>query len=540
MINYWASPVHSSSYTLYNLVPSDLYAWDDYNSRLNRCDIFSGYYHNIAYHSFVTYSQGLKTTEGLYKHVRGVYNPVNRLVESYVSKVYGGLLDTETTQAGSIPIQTENLALIEAIKSLWIASKWGQKKSLYVRNGAMIGDSFIKIVDDVQHEQVRMEVLNPAKIKNLEVDETGEIQQAVIEYWITHPDPGTMTNKRTLYRETITPELFSITLDGKAVPIAQNGRGEMVSEWPNEYGFVPLKHVQHTDMDMRFGAPAFHGSMHKINELNDLASILNDGMRKQVQLPLVFKNAKIGSLDFGSDQSSQTVQRNDKPRKDTQNALEITGTDAEVIVLSPTIDITSGIENIREIEFELEKDLPELALHRLRESGNLTAPGVRSAYDDAIARYQEARGNYDSGLVEAHNMAIAIGGFRGYEGYQGFNLQSLHDGSMEHQIAQRPVISDTLGLNEQLTVTLQGLSQNAPKTFYIRAGWSEKEADELVESGQSQRNAFMATNPFQTVAETQPPDDPEATAQDVFDARENSGLNETDLIGAGELLAEVA
>jgi hypothetical protein len=54
------------------------------------------------------------------------------------------------------------------------------------------------------------------------------------------------------------------------------------------------------------------------------------------------------------------------------------------------------------------------------------------------------------------------------------------DDGYAHQIAARPVISDTLGLNEQLNLTLQGLSANAPKSFYVKAGWSESEANDIV------------------------------------------------------------
>jgi hypothetical protein len=261
-------------------------------------------------------------------------------------------------------------------------------------------------------------------------------------------------------------------------------------------------------------------------------------MRKQVQMPLIFKNAVVGSLDMGSDQSRETLQWDDKPRKDTVSALNIIGEGADVVPIAPTIDINSGLANIVNITGELEKDLPELALHRLRDSGQLTAPGVRSAYDDAIARYQEARGNYDTGLIEAHKLAVAIGGMRGYDGYQGFNLVSLENDSLDHQIATRPVISDTLALNEQINLTLQALSASAPKSLYLKMGWSEAEADEFVESGESSRSQFMlGVGQPQPGAETAPPDDPDATPEDMFRARQDTAVNETDLIKANGLLA---
>ena len=468
---------YGTTYNLNDLIPQDWRNWDEYWSRLNRYEIFEGYYHNIAYHSIVTYSQALKSTERLYKHVRGVYNPVKRLCESYVAKVYGGALDTENGTTGAIPLQAENPAILEAVMQLWIASRWGQKKSLYVRNGAITGDSYLKIVDDIHRKEVRLEVVESGKIKDMRTNDAGEIEYIELEYYIRGEN-----NRHVKYNEKIDREKFTVSVDGKPLGIHTNGRNEPISEWRNDYGFVPMVHVQHMDMGLGFGAPAIYGSLHKINELNDLASILNDGMRKQVQMPVVFINAVPGDLDLGADQSTQTGQRDDKPRKDTATAISITGENADVKTLPPTIDIANGLANIQEIVQELEKDLPELALHRLRDSGNLTAPGVRSAYDDAIARYQEARGNYDTVLVQAQKYALAIGGMRGYQGYQGFNLLSLEDDSLEHQIAQRPVINDTLGLNEQITLTLQALVSNVPKEVYLKMGWSDKEAKELVAS----------------------------------------------------------
>lgn len=83
--------IPGGSYSLNSFIPQDWRGWNDYHNRLQRYEVFEGYYHNIAYHSFVTYSQSLKVQERLYKHVRGVYNPINRLVESYVAKVWGGM-----------------------------------------------------------------------------------------------------------------------------------------------------------------------------------------------------------------------------------------------------------------------------------------------------------------------------------------------------------------------------------------------------------------------------------------------------------------
>ncbi len=536
----------STTYNVGDFIPQTWRGWDDYASRLSRYEIFEGYYHNLAYHKIMQYAQQIKVTESLYKHVRGVHNPSRRLTEGYVSKVFGGMLDTETGTKGAIPIEAENPQLIEAILKLWRASYWGQKKSLFVREGAMKGDVFLKIVDDIEKQQVRLEVVNPAKVKRVDKDSDGTITYIEFEYYIRDLETGF----NRLYRETIDKEWYrihtrqDITVGGRhmgteIIPFAthRNGRNEPVSEWANEYGFVPVVHIQHMDMGLLFGAPAIHGALQKINELNDLASIVNDGMRNQVQLPLVTMNAKVTTLDFGSDNSSNDDNSSDNPKKDTMKVLNLSGQNADIKTLAPTINVADALQNVINIEHEIERDLPELSLHRIREGGQLTAPGVRSAYDDAIARYTESRGNYDTGLVAGQQMAVAIGGMRGYDGYAGFNLLSRDNGDLEHQIGSRPVISDTLGLNEQINLTLQAISANAPKTVFVKMGWSSEDADEIVASAENSRNASLLSTPFGDATETPDVDDPDATPQDAFDVRQNGALNESDLLEANELLA---
>lgn len=500
----------SGSYNLNSFIPQDWRGWSDYQNRLSRYEVFEGYYHNIAYHSFMTYSQSLKVQERLYKHVRGVYNPINRLVEGYVSKVWGGVLDTTNGTGGAIPIDTKDTRLIEAIIQLWKASSWGQKKSLAVRYGAKLGDTVLQIVDDIQFQQVRIEAVDPAKVKTIDRNPDGSLSLVEFEYYIRRG------NQNVLFCMSITPEKFSTKIEGQLTAVYTSGRGEQIPEWDNEYGFIPVVHIEHTDVGLGYGAPAAHGTLHKINELNDLASILNDGMRNQVNMPMITTGGRVESADYGTDRSANPNNTADDPKKDTMRVLNIPNADAKVFFASPAINIADGLANIREIEMELERDLPELALHRLRESGNLTAPGVRSAYDDAIARYREARGNYDTGLVLAHQMGVAIGGMRGYPGYQGFNLMSRENGALDHQIKDRPVISDSLSLAEKLDKTFMAMDKNAPKTVYTEMGWSETQADEIIQAAEDtqSRQEASAMRGLASAAFGNQPDEDE---EDVID-----------------------
>jgi hypothetical protein len=502
-----------ATYDPASLLPRYSRGWDDYHRRLARYEIFDGYYHNMAYHTIVTFSEALRHRERLYKHVRGVYNPVMRLVELYVGKSYPGTLDLKDAKTGAVPIDDADDNLRQAIIQLWKTSRWQQGKSVYPRNTARFGDGFIKVVDNVQKRYVAIEAVDPRKVKHIETDLQGNITKAILEFYITVD--GTMK----LYTEVITQEKFTTFIQHTPAAVVQNGRGEPVTEWENDYGFVPLIHVKHRDLGLQFGAPSFMGTIHKINELNDLASIANDGARKQMEMPLVATGVKPGSnIEFGSDNSTDTTDPADTPKKDTKKVLNLPGKDADLKPIPPALDLANVNQLIQAGLEEIERDLPELALHRVRAGGNLTSPGVTASYDDAASRILEARGNFDGGLVEAQQMAIAIGGFRGYEGYTGYALDSRTNGDTDHRITERPVVSDVLSKAERIDKIIMAAGSPAADVLLTEMGLTSDEVKAVLKAASSQLDVF---NPQS--AET-PVEEPEAV------------ITPNDLLQAGEAL----
>ncbi|GAG43726.1 unnamed protein product, partial [marine sediment metagenome] len=89
----------------------------------------------------------------------------------------------------------------------------------------------------------------------------------------------------------------------------------------------------------------------------------------------------------------------------------------------------------------------------------------------------QRRGNYDAALVAVQQMAIAIGGWRGYEGYDGFNLESYKLGDLEHSITSRPVFEqdplDEIEISNAFWVAA-GLAVKAGSSlegYLIDVGW---------------------------------------------------------------------
>lgn len=442
-----ASRAAWSAFNESNLVPMDAQNWDTYASRLNRYPYYESYYHNTVYTDLAQASIQHKKNARLYKFIRGIYNPSARLVDLYVSKVYGGSLDFENCTVGAIPITQADEQLRAAISQLWRWSNWGNNKSLYVRYGAMLGDTVLKIVDEREKQKVRMEVLHPNKIADMTLDASGNVKRVVIQYEKIDDQPNTgnawlnstVLNRPYTYTEIITTDKFETYRDGELFAYYADASGEPVKEWPNEYGFVPVVLCKHKDMGLQWGANAFHADLDKIDTINDQASILNSQVRKAVQLVWLFSGAqKSDELQAGSD---------DPDKIPALYAKE--GVTATPLIAN--LNIADASANIQHLLAELERDMPELSLHRLREMGNLTAPGVRAGYSDAIDRITEARGNYDGALIRAQQMAVTIGAIGGYRNFEPFDESSYDAGDLEHSIAERPVIADALSTMERIT-----------------------------------------------------------------------------------------
>lgn len=454
------------------LVPSEQAAdqFDLFASRMLRYYVASSYYHNTVYKDIFTHAAQLKADRGLYKFTRGIYNPTQRLVDFYPAKVYGGMLDLEDMTGGAIPIVTKNQRVKDAVKQLWKWSNWGVEKSLWVRYGAMYGDAPIKLVDDRAAGKVRMEVLHPCRIKDIEMDAVANVKRVVIEYEKTEEkfvDPRRDITKLVtyVYTEVIDGEWFETFKDGEPFAYFPDASGKLVSRWPNEYGFVPLVLAHHRKTGKQWGENALGSSTPKIDEINDAASLLNDQIRKAVNALWYFAGvAKKNEL-------SATTEA-----KDQLAAIYGPAGSKPEPMIAP-IDIAAAMDNIQKMLEELERDQPELSLHRLRSSGgDLSAPGVRAAYGDAFDKVIEARGNYDDTLVRAHMMGLTMGGINRYAEFESFISASYNEGDLQHTIGDRPLVQDTISLMDKVGVLKD---TGAPaQAIWKELGYSEDVIDD--------------------------------------------------------------
>lgn len=419
--------------------------WDDYEARRFRYGNSENYYFNIIYSNLVNYSTQQKKDEALYRHIKAIYNPVARLVDFYVSQIFEGNLDTETAQNSNsaMPILAEEPIRIALIK-LWEDSDWQRNKSQLVWQGAVKGDAVIKLVENRELGYVRMEVLPPEQLVFVEFDDTGDIIKAIIVQKrqdtsnldsIVLASIGRQEIDTYLYTEVITPDSFATFKDGEPYAFFTDANGNEIQEWSNDYGFVPLVTIQHKDIGKLWGATGFHNTLNKIDGVNDLASNLSDQVRKIVQ-PM-----------WGITGPRKPIELTAASGRDDVNLVYLPDASSITPMVAP-LDIVGASQVIQDQLQELENDMPELSLARIREQTQVSGASVNLQFQDAIKRVQSVFSNYSAGLVKAQQMAMYIGAMNSYEGYTQLAGLSLED--LAHIIKPRPVFSDDLSKQQRI------------------------------------------------------------------------------------------
>lgn len=461
------------AYRIYDpkaLVPltTHVQLWDDYTARLFRYNHLEMYYHNAVYTDLERY-KGVhleKSNHGLYRFTRAIYNPYARLVDLYADSIYRGRIDYEELSTGAIPFDTLDAGKRSAIRNLLRWSNWQDNMGLYVGEGAKLGDSVIKIVDERDKQKVRLEVQHPGIYRDVEFDAVGNVKSVVIEYKRYDDDQSRFTKEGYLYTEVITQERFETYKDGKPFAYHNDANGNPVSAWDNDYGFVPVAwHKFRPASRADFGLSAGHSVINKIDELNSVASRTHDQIAKMVNAIWAVLGSQ-GTAQIDLDDSKGTVPIVHLPE----------GVDMKPLVTQ--LDIDAAMNAVEKLITEIERDTPELALHRIRQSGNLTAPGVKAGFGDAINKIGGAMNRYDACLVRAIQMALTIGGIGGYDGFQAFDLTSYERGDLELNIKERPVIDDTLSTNEEITFLMQLQDNKLRPLIMQKMGYNRAEIQE--------------------------------------------------------------
>ena len=505
--------------------------WNRWDSRSTRYDLNWAQYQNNAYRDFHRFAVGWKTSQGLYKNIRHLYNPSYRLGEFWAGHLMAGLLDGDAGDGESVPsalpILTENQSIRPALGNLWRDSNWAVKKETFTRWGSVLGDVALKVTDDLLRGQVRLEVVHPGDLKHVEYDPLGNVKAYLLERWEFDPRQGSVAvmdpsvnvadhQLSVLYQEKAFRDgddvVYQTFLNGKLY--AWDG---IQAEWHEPYGFIPLVIVHHESIGMDWGMNAWHaGQGSSFTEVDDMASGLSDQIRKAIRAPMLISGVK-GAKELiaaGRNRSREAPLESagdPEPGRTEQNYL-YGPIDAKAQHLTFDLKVSEVCEHIRDLLTGIEKNFPELLADTGNFGGTVTAEAIRWSRQQSSSKVQARRIAYDSGLVRAQKMALAIGGFRGYRDFESFDLDSYAAGKLDHSIGQRPVFEvdpkDAIE-EDQAFWTAAGLATKAgiPLALYLeRNGWSKEDIKALADAKAAEPlpPPVVVASPSQTPPQVKP------------------------------------
>lgn len=418
----------------------------DYDSRRLRYAVLWAYLENSIYRKIHAWAKSYKKEYGLYRYVRGLYNPSYRLAMFYKTHLWGGRLDIAAGDGGAIPSalpilipSTNSKAddLRAAIARLWRDSNWAKRKDVVTLYGAALGDVGIRIHDDPDRQRVNLEVIHPDEIRSVDRDSAGFVKSYTLES--LHPDPEKPDHECIKTDE--------VTRDGDLVVFRTLRNGSLFSweagkppEWSAPYTFTPFVMTQHVDVGLPWGWAEIHPARTQIDEINDLMSTFDDRIRQVVEAVWLMAGMSEPKKDADKEfpETPETAER-PMPGREEFKALYVSDPQASASPLVAPLDFEGTLKNITSQQAELERDYPELSYVRERQSTSASGEAIRALREPVEAKVIERRANYDPDLVRAQQMAVAIGGWRKYPAYEGFDLGSYDGGDLDHQIGDRPV-----------------------------------------------------------------------------------------------------
>lgn len=473
----------------------DFSSWEN---RRARYALYWALYENSVYRNIHNFSRSYKAAFGLYSYIRSIYSPAQRLGTFYQTHLMGGSLDPLAGDGNrtpsALPILTDNAALRPAIARLWRDSNWQIKKNVLSLQGTVNGDVGIEVVDDPIKGRVYLEVVHAGKIKDVEYDAYGNVKGYCRVETRTDPD----NDRRSVeYKEEVSRDGDNVVYQTYKDGTLYKWNGE-IAEWVQPYGFVPLVMIQHNNVGLDWGWSIYHSALPKIREVDDIASALGDYIRKMVNAPMLYNFAK-GTADITVPQTPAQSRTNLEPGRQTVPAIYVNQESAKGQPLVTELNITAVGERIRDLLTEIEEDYPELKVMKLQgASGDASGKALRYAQQPASTRTSTARANYESALVRAQQMAVAIGGMNGYDGYQGFNLDSYDAGRLDHSIGERSVFAiDPLDRIEEdnafWTAAKVAADAGYPLELYLSdQGWEQSKINKYLTSKAEQEAKMQA------------------------------------------------
>ncbi|NLH79045.1 MAG: phage portal protein [Acidobacteria bacterium] len=416
-------------------------------------------------------------------------NPAYRVVEFYAAKVWPGMLPD------ALPIELlegANPNIEARIWDIWAWSNWNARKQVMVRWQAIYGNSFIKVAGDRQRKQVILQCIDPRHVVALDLDDRDAVAYIRID------TPMKRRNDKGEEETYTHTEIWDKAADRLLVYEHQRGWGVTTLPAPilersmleqTGVDFVPVVHTKHKDVGEDLGVGAFQLQMDKIDEVNRMTTRLHE---------IIFRHNKPlwAAMANMVDASGRPMPAPRLANETTDGELALSENEilrlpglSKIEALVPSLNFADHLAVVDAQMQELQRDLPELAYYELR-GADLSGTAIDLLLTDAKDRLLEARGNAESGLVRAQQMALSIGQAMGLPGFSKAEIGTYATGAFDHRFGMREALPMTE--LQRMNVVQAGVNAGlALATAMRRAGYTEDQVERaLSERAEDRQRSF--------------------------------------------------
>jgi hypothetical protein len=291
-------------------------------------------------------------------------------------------------------------------------------------------------------------------VTDLTLDGAGNVKSYALEFSVVERLMSTsQTTINYNYRKEVDKYEFRYFRNGS--PYDYDGFGAVQ---PNRYGFCPAAWVKHFDSDEMISDPVIAGSIFKINELNNLASLVHDQVKKKVASPFVFWSDGFLTNLTNKTKAPPTEDNVGDPNADRETVTMIKGpVGGRVESLSSDLDLGDAAIYMDKLIHEIEQDHRELVMwDKLSDMTQATGPAVSRLMGDVVGTVLESQSAHDRPTIAIAQMAVAIAGqnlkdrIGGWAepteqqlNFAGFDLSSFRAGLLDFTILPRPLVAPT-------------------------------------------------------------------------------------------------
>lgn len=390
--------------------------------------------------------------------------PVNRLVEFYVAHLWPGALPDALPL--TFPDGAKHRDAIEkCIMAIWEWSNFGRTKQWAARQFALTGWLYIKIGAESSaagagFDRVFLQILDPATVRDVEVDNRGIVQYCRIDLPQTYrardkdPEAYTYTEiwdtqgvRRWEHKQGESATLQALGKPSMPFTQKQLVEGEEVDaeisleDWGSP-GFIPIVRAPFREINDEESDNCFAQALAKIDEADAIASRLHKALfRFGSSVLWAIERAEYdpstGQLAGPAtltDAAGNAISGGNKLTLSNEDFLQIPGT---LKCLVPPIDFAAALSILNAHLDEIKADLPELLYSDIMYKNQLATETVRMMLQAAFDRAAEARGNAESALIQAHKMALTIGQNKEVPQFGANEIGTWEAGDFEHSIDSR-------------------------------------------------------------------------------------------------------